>query len=378
MDKYEKYKGLSFSQLMGDEDFMKELDNEHNLPLYESKIVRGIMNEAVSKIFNGLYGEVTVKFDTEKHELIFKSDIGDPQHDKNQNTDFEIVSSKYPKNFISQTDKLSNHVFQGDLTGLELKKIAMERRGSKKEITTSARIDLSGLEPYVKGLENLTPYDRDVHDSIVSLVIDGDNDYITPQMIYRTMTGNPKARLVSNQFEAINKSITVCMYTKIEIEANSEAEAHKFKGKGFVYDGNLISAERVTAVINGEKIACIRVLRPPILYEYADKKNQISRFDINLLRTPVNKTGETIPLQSYLLRRISSMKYGNQSRSIVYETIYKHIGVEGASEGAIRKKKSKVRDQIRTMLDYWKKEDYIKGYKENKKGNTLHSMTIEL
>src|SRR5690606_22544557 len=101
----------------------------------------------------------------------------------------------------------------------------------------------------IKGHGGLTPYDREVHDAIITLFVDGGNEYITPQMIYRVMTGNPKAYLNPKQAEAITESITKCMYSRLIIDASEEAKAYGFDS--FKYDGPLISGERVTASLNG-------------------------------------------------------------------------------------------------------------------------------
>ena len=142
------------------------------------------------------------------------------------------------------------------------------------------------------------------------------------------------------------------MYSRVIIDASEEAKAYGFDS--FKYDGSLISGERVTATLNGNVLECLRILRPPVLYDYANKKNQIGRFDIKLLNSPINKTEEIITLQGYLYRRILSMKgSSNLSKTIVYDTVYNQIDVKAASPGALRKKKSKVRDQVKTILDYW-------------------------
>lgn len=290
-----------------------------------------------------------------------------------------MVNTKYPINFLSPTDKVNSLAFSNELTGKQMQTLAMERRGSKKKINTLARIDFDNLDGSVqiKGRKELTAYDREVHDAIITLHIDGDNEFITPQMIYQVMTGNPDAYLEKKQAEAISDSITKCMYSRLIIKAEEEAEAYGFDS--FNYDGNLISGERVTATLNGNVLECLRILRPPVLYEYANKKNQIGRFDIKLLNSPINKTEEIITLQGYLYRRILSMKgSSNLSKTIVYDTVYNQIEITAASDGALRKKKSKVRDQIKRILDYWKQEDFILGYAENKRGTSIYSVTIRI
>ncbi len=290
-----------------------------------------------------------------------------------------VVNTVYPVNFLAPTDKVSNLAFSNELTGEHIQQLAMERRGSKKQITTLASIDFEKLNGSVqiKGRKELTAYDRQVHDAIITLYVDGGNEYITPQMIYQVMTGNPNAYLEKKQAEAISDSITKCMYSRLIIDASEEAKAYGFDS--FKYDGSLINGERVTATLNGTVVECLRILRPPVLYEYANKKNQIGRFDIKLLNTPINKNEEIITLQGYLCRRILSMKNNpNLSKTIVYDTVYSQIEVKAASDGALRKKKSKVRDHVKKILDYWKQEQFIAGYVENKRGTRIHSVTIRL
>lgn len=290
-----------------------------------------------------------------------------------------VINTFYPVNFLAPTDKVSNRAFRNELTGGHIQQLAMERRGSKKQITTLAGINFDNLNGSVqiKGRKELTAYDREVHDAIITLFVDGGNEYITPQMIYQVMTGNPDAYLEKKQAEAISDSITKCMYSRLIIDASEEAKAYGFDS--FKYDGSLISGERVTASLNGTVVECLRILRTPVLYEYANKKNQIGRFDIKLLNSPINKTEEIITLQGYLYRRILSMKSSpNLSKTILYDKVYSQIEVKAASDGALRKKKSKVRDHVKKILDYWKQEEFIAGYVENKRGTRIHSVTIRL
>lgn len=288
------------------------------------------------------------------------------------------INTKYPENYLTPTDKVSNLAFSNKLTG-SLEELAMERRGSKKQITTIASIDLDKLDDAVqiRAKKELTAYDREVHDAIVTLFVDGGNEFITPQMIYQVMTGNPNAYLNPRQAKAISDSITKFMYSRVIIDASQEAKSYGFGS--FKYDGNLISGERVTAVLNGNVLECLHILRPPILYEYANKKNQIGRLDIKLLNTPINKTEEIIMLQGYLYRRILAMKGGRISKNILYDTVFNQLKVTAANDGALRKKKSKVRGQIKRILDYWEQERFISGYAENKRGQIIyHSITIRL
>lgn len=291
-----------------------------------------------------------------------------------------IVTTKYPARYITPTDKASIVLFGGDYDGSTDFELNLGRRGGKKQILSLLSVDFEGLNGAVRisGRKELTAYDREVHDAIITLYVDGGNEYITPQMIYQVMTGNPEAKLNPKQAEAISNSITKFMYSRVVIEA-SEEEAKAYGFDKFCYDGSLINGERATATLNGTVAECLHLFRSPVLYEYAGKKNQIGRFDIKLLNSPINKNEEIITLQGYLYRRILSMKGSStMSKTIVYETVYNQIGVEASSDGALRKKKNKVRGYIKTILDFWKQEGFILGYSENKRKTELYSVTIRV
>lgn len=289
----------------------------------------------------------------------------------------QIPNTNYPEIYITPKDKISNFLFKGNISQ-ELEGLKMEKKGSKKQLTAMVSIDYDELKGdiQIKGRREFTPYDREVHDAIVSLYVDGGNEYLTPQMIYKTMTGNPNARLKPTQAKAISDSISKCMFSKLTIDAAKEAAAYgmdKLK-----YEGNLIYAEKVTGMSKGAVLEWIHILKAPILYQYADSKSQIGRFNIKLLNSPINKTEEIIMLQGYLSRRVLSMQGSSLSRNIVYDTVYKYIEVSAGSEGSLRNKKSKLRGQIKSIFDYWIKEHFIKSYVENKKGNEFYSISVDI
>lgn len=289
-----------------------------------------------------------------------------------------VKSTKYSRTYITPIDKVSNMAFSNKLNA-KLQAIAMERKGSKKTITTYASIDFDKLNGNItiRGKKELTLYDRAVHDAITTLYVKGENEYITHQMIYQTMTGNPNAILHAKQAETVSDSITKFLYSEVTIEAQEEADAYGYDKLN--YSSSLISGERATATIKGIKIECLHLFRSPVLYEYASKKNQIESFDIKLLNSPINKTEEIIALQDYLLRRILAVKSnGKLPKTMLYETVYNQIGVKAASSGALRVKKAKIREQIKRILDYFKTENFIGDYMENSRKQEAYSVNINI
>ena len=290
------------------------------------------------------------------------------------------VTTITPKEHLSTVDKLSGKAFDVENDVLYTEKliaVGVERRGSKKEINTLLSMSFDELEKagVIIDAKKLTPFDREVHDAITTLFVEGGNDVMSVEMIYRTMIGKPKARLAPKQAEAITQSITKMMHTLITIDASQEAKAYGFDN--LKYKGNLLYAEMAIASINNNVIEALHVIKEPVLYTYANRTNRIGRVDMKLLDSPINKNEETIILQGYLYRRILAMQHG-QNKSIVYDTVYKQLSIDAPSAAALRKKKADVRSKIKTLLDYWKKEKFIAGYVENKRGQEMYSVTIRL
>lgn len=291
------------------------------------------------------------------------------------------VVTKAPKQWIMPIDKVSGKAFDGVGTFYDENGVNARISGNKsrKEILSFVRLDYSDNTIQISGKKELTPYDREVHDALVTLYIDGGNEYITPQMIYRTMTGNPLTTLTPKQQEAISRSLNKLMYSRLIINASKE-ECKAYGFDKFTYEGMVIQGEKATARVNGVIVEVYHLLREPVLYTYASFKKQISRLDIKLLNSPVNKNEENITLQGYLLRRINSIKRSTKlSPTILYKPIYGQllgIQAQASSDGALRKKKLKVRNTVKKILDYLKDKDFIKNYTENSDGQKVTGITI--
>ena len=282
--------------------------------------------------------------------------------------DVQIRTTR-PDTMLVPTSKLVNEAFLGDLYPGTGKKVNVQKKSlaKKSPVYTLISIDIEEMKNQgvtIQGRRELRPYDQEVHDAITSQYVEGGNEYITDSMIFDTISGKDGATLNPKQREAISNAITKLMFSHVKIDASEEAK--KFGLEKFVYDGYLLPAERVTVSLNGTITECIHLFRTPPLYDYAEKRKQIGRMDVKLLNSPVNKNEETIALQGYLYRRILSMKGSSKlSPTIKYDTIYKQLEITATSDGALRKKKLKVRETVKKILEFWKKEKFILGYVEN-------------
>ena len=294
--------------------------------------------------------------------------------------ELEEILVRYPAKYITPIDKVSNKAFEGVLNSAE--PIAVEvikKAKSRKEIYTFVMIDIAELEGVkINGRRELTAFDREVHDAIITLYVEGGNVLITVNMIYQMMTGKKDAHCSPKQAQAISDSITKLMFSHAIIDASQEAKLRGLdKAK---YDSNLLNAKRLTVSANGQTVEAIKMLDTPILYDYAERRNQIGRFDVKLLDSPVNKTEENIVLDGYLRRRILGMKGSSKlSPTIKYDTIYKQLEISAGSESSLRNKKMKIRNNVKKILDFYKEEGFIKGYVENShkaEKNKIDSVTI--
>ena len=290
----------------------------------------------------------------------------------------EITRTIYPASFATPIDKVSKKAFAGELTD-QLQPLKMERRNSKRPVTTLASINFNA--PQLQGITNLTMYDRSVYNAICTLYIRGKNEYITPQMIYQAMTGKEEAYLNPKQAEAISGSITKFMYGGIHIDATEEVNKHNMGGS-LIYDTNLLHAERVTHNLNGTITECIRIIKTPVLYEYASYKDQIGNAPIAALATPVNKNEDTLALQAYLMDRIFAMRGTDPQRDIAYSSIYSAVWGKGAASSN-RMQKSRVRAYAAAILKHWATQgtskdggSLIKGYTEYPNGKAARGITV--
>ncbi|WP_100404249.1 hypothetical protein [Bacillus solitudinis] len=278
-------------------------------------------------------------------ELVVKNNI---------NNLLVISETTFPKRYLMPIDKISNALFDGKLS--RGKNYRVENSGKNKNLFAKVDFDFTKL-PGVTISRNLDWHDRVVHNAIISLYVDGKNEYITPLMIHRAKEGDSRARMTPKQKEDIENSIEILSSARISIDTTADYGVDKT-----IYTGNLIYTKRVDVQHKGEKKEWIYVMEEPILYQYAHKKNQIANTLIQTIKTPVNKTKEIRVLQEYLLYRIKSK---GMSRIIRYDTIYEKLGVKEGSESSLRKKRNKIRKAAKAILDDFIDKKVIKGYKEN-------------
>ena len=138
-----------------------------------------------------------------------------------QTTDDENIVTRYPTHIVSPEDSITSLLFTNKLTEdpQQITIDALFEREAKETSYAIASIDFKGLDRLT--LSNggkLSGYDKEVYKAICSLYVEGKNQYITPQMIYRTMTVSPTARITPRAGEKIVQTIANLRNMRIVVE----------------------------------------------------------------------------------------------------------------------------------------------------------------
>lgn len=281
-----------------------------------------------------------------------------------------------PKLSIIVNSKVSSELTK-DFIGRGEIPIKVNKKNAKKEVLVYASLTYEGENIELSGRQEFTPYDRVVHNSVVTLHAAG-NEIFTPEMVYRAMNGLTESEKVSPQaIGAVTRSIEKSRVTKLTIDYTQEAKERNLDVEEAKYDGMLLNADKVTVSVSGVKKEAYRLLRTPILYEYSQQIKQIISVPIQLLQTKeaLRSTDEVIVIRFYLIQRIEIMKNNkSQSNKILYSTIFEELGKTNPT----KQKAEKIRDATKAILGLLVKKEYIKDYVEYKEGRQMKGIQIIL
>jgi len=292
----------------------------------------------------------------------------------------EALISIIPNNHIKPINKLANEITR-DFINKGEQSLLVSNYKAKKEIITKA--SLAYVDDNVKLPDQIkfTPYDREVHDGVITLWAVG-NRIITPIQVYRAMNGMTDTEYISPQaIGAVTRSLDKSLRILVIIDFTQEATAYKKNVKA-TYEGYLLVCDKVTVTSGGRTQVAYKLLRMPILYEYAQISKQIITIPVTLLQTRgfVRSTEDVIVIRGYLLRQIEGMKSKKFKRSnnITYEGIYNELDMNTLSKKAFADKSLKIRAHVTALLKKWKEQEYIKDFNVYIDGKTPKGITITL
>ena len=325
--------------------------------------------------------------DTENVEIIIKTVIDAAIKSPNIELADEVraalpqLSSIIPQKHVMPNNKLANSLTK-DIIDAGAIDLVVSGRG-KTEITTRCILSYEGDNVKLSGRQPCTEYDRNVADAVTSLFLYGDPSHIiTPATVYRAMIHSTGTETPSPQtLGAVTRSLDKGRFVRVQIDCTQEllrrnASLNGEQITGGKVDTYLLPLEKIEVMAGGKKVTAYKILKTPVLYDYAKLTKQVLTVPAKLLDVPnASNTEQRISIKGYLLRRITVMKgKTQQSNRILFEKIWDAAGKPDPSP----KEAQRIREYTFTVLDYWKKERYIKGYKAIKEGKTYTAVEIQL
>lgn len=276
-----------------------------------------------------------------------------------------------PKNFIMPNSKLINSIAKYGAAGYD-EITATKVLPKYPDIKTTATLI---FDENISLPKNFTQYDRAVFNAICSIYEAGNNAF-TPTMVFRTMTGRTKEETIdpSNLTRVVN-SIEKQRATLVKIDCSGEFEKRKDVPNIKSFDDNILPVRAATIIINGTETRGYAFRGKPLLYEYCGYTKQIITVPIHLLNTKtVKNTPEIIVIKEYLIRQIELLKHTQRNNNnILYDTIFSECGITTDNRTTLKR----YRDYIKKLLEIWIEKDYIKAYKEYKRGAKIMGVEIK-
>ena len=325
--------------------------------------------------------------DTENVEIIIKTVIDAAIKSPNIELADEVraalpqLSSIIPQKHVMPNNKLANSLTK-DIIDAGAIDLVVSGRG-KTEITTRCILSYEGDNVKLSGRQPCTEYDRNVADAVTSLFLYGDPSHIiTPATVYRAMIHSTGTETPSPQtLGAVTRSLDKGRFVRVQIDCTQEllrrnASLNGEQITGGKVDTYLLPLEKIEVMAGGKRVTAYKILKTPVLYDYARLTKQVLTVPAKLLDVPnASNTEQRISIKGYLLRRITVMKGKTaQSNRILFEKIWDAAGKPDPSP----KEAQRIREYTFTVLDYWKKERYIKGYKAIKEGKAYTAVEIQL
>lgn len=303
--------------------------------------------------------------------------------------DLESIISVLPTEYVMANTQLSNELASSRVESGEMDMVVKSpRRGSSKPALTKAILTFGDDKAVITAArQKYTPYDSAVYSGVITLY-EAENNVITPAMVYRAMNGLTDSEYVNpSTLAKVSKSIEKNRKSQLSIDFTEEAQqymrSYEEPGKDFktTYEGDLLVADKITVKNNGVEQTAYKILRKPILYEYAQTVGQVISVPIRLLQTKggVRSTEDVIVLREFLLRQIENYRrrHRSGSLSIAYKEIYGVCGITEDSHKNLKDKHKKIRNHTEALLSEWLRLDYIKSF-ESKRDGTRAIALVEI
>lgn len=306
----------------------------------------------------------------------------------------EHLTSVLPEKYVVPNNKLANTMTRGII---DIGRITLEesRRGAKKLVETTCILTYEGDNVHLSGRQPFTEYDRNVYNAVSSLYVYGDQSHVvTPAMVYRAMTGlTDSEKPTAGQLAAVTRSLDKMRFIRARIDCTEELKMRRItlnskQINGGEIDTYLLTADAIKVQAGGQTVRAYRIIKTPILYEYAAAVKQVLTLPASVLdvkeisemtvdgakkltigaRLP--NTESRILIKGYLIRRIEGMKgknglsnpvislYDYERDGETHQGLYSIAGKPDAD----RKEMQRIREDAEKMLAYWAATGYIKAF----------------
>lgn len=330
-------------------------------------------------------------FDDERMELQRFEEFISPLKEKtlevisnlNKPETYSILNNKVSNQYASIQDKLLATEPNGQLTFMTdlIPVMQSPRAAKKKSVEVNTLVGLSYSGELSRKLARVNGYDKAVLNTVCSIFQAG-NQTMTLADIFRVMNGNTSKQPSQKQRDKILSSIKKLGATRIYLNISEEIERKYLTindsrvTKGIIDEPLLHYTVGLFQTENGQEVYAVSILKEPILMTYSKAKSQLVSFPISLLDTKsVSATDDIVAIREYLLQQITLMRNGQRdNKTILYESIYKSCGIDAPTD---RKTAMRKRDSIDKLLEEWKQQDYIKGYKVKKSGTSFVGFEIK-
>ena len=309
------------------------------------------------------------------------------------NPDAQHYNTSAIDRYYQPTDKVNKQItlFQ---PGEPFKIDAANKQDRKKgkRIPIYATLQLEGLEEALKDseamitLDKLDPEDKQVLEGLITIwencpEEERVNGYVvtTPQILYRAMTRNPRARISKQKELELIGRVKKLSHSFIKLDATQESKAYNISFDNVSLDGAIVSVTIGTAYLNNNLVqsAIFFSLYLSPLYNYAKATNRIASTPVKMLDTKaVNKNSESSRIEQYLMQRIETIS--SQGNKILVRKIFDAAGIYEEDHKDFKKKKQRTIKKIRALLEGYIETGYLRSYHFNKQGRELYySITIE-
>lgn len=330
------------------------------------------------------------KGDAQQVAIIIKTAIDAALKNPNLELEEEVrqalpqLTSILPQKHVMPNNKLANSLTSfknSQLIDAESIGLIVSGRG-KTAVQTCCILSYEGDSVTLSSRQPFTEYDRNVADAVTSLYEYGDPSHIiTPATVYRAMVHQTNRETPSAQtLGAVTRSLDKMRFVRVLIDCTDELKSRKAKLDGAQITGGkidtyLLALEKIEVMASGKRVTAYKIIKAPVLYDYARLTNQVLTVPAKLLDVPNQSNSEQrIAIKGYLLRRIKVMQGRTpQSNRILFEKVFEAAGKPDAA----KTEKRRIREYTAAVLDYWKAERFIKGYTIAKDGKSVIGIDIQ-